>query len=184
MVAKGMVDLGIIEQGAGNQTLQVETIASDELVAVVGPEHPWFGRVDVDWTDVSETGWIMREIGSGTRALFEAALACHGIPPDDLHVPLSLRTGEAILHTVLAGPHAAVVSRLVAEVGIRAGLLHRIPALSIDRTFEALTLPGRYLPQTAIAFRDMIRLDASRSSIDDPAQKSIRESDSFNRVRR
>lgn len=155
-IARGEADLGFIEQEPRDPALEIEHVASDELIAVVGPAHPWFGRAHVEWSELTETPWIMREEGSGTRALFEAALQEHSIPVNALDIALTLRTGESILGAVAAGGSAAVISGLVAAIALKAGDLHRLKPICIQRDFIALSLPGRAQPLTAITFQRMV----------------------------
>ena len=155
-IARGEADLGFVEQEPRDPALEIEHVASDELIAVVGPAHPWFGRAHVDWSELTETSWIMREEGSGTRALFEVALQQRSIPVDALDIALTLRTGESILGAVAAGRSAAVISSLVAAVALKAGELHRIEPICIQRDFVVLSLPGRAQPLTALTFQRMI----------------------------
>jgi DNA-binding transcriptional LysR family regulator len=157
-VLRGEVDLGFIEQDAHDKTLHIERVAIDRLVGVIGPRHAWFKRDDVSWAELTKTPWIMREIGSGTGALFEAALIEHGVPLDGIEIALTLRTGEAVLGVVASSDCAAVVSELVAATALKAGTLHRIDAITIERDFAALSLPARLQPQTAIRFQEAMRV--------------------------
>jgi DNA-binding transcriptional LysR family regulator len=156
-ILRGEVDLGFIEQEPHDQTLTAEEIASDKLIAVVGSQHPWFQRANVEWKELMDTQWIMREAGSGTRASFEAALLRHGLRPELLEVSLTLRTGEAVLGAVAASRCAAVVSDLVASTALKAGTLHRIDPIAVERAFVALLLPERPQPRTAIMFLEVMR---------------------------
>jgi DNA-binding transcriptional LysR family regulator len=156
-VLRAQVDLGIVEQDPRDGTLMVEPLATDTLIAVVGRRHKWFGRERVEWEELVDSPWVMREPGSGTRALFEAALVAHGVSPENLDVTLVLRTGEAVCNAVAAGVSAAVISNMVAEVALAAGTLHRIEPISITRNFAALSLPGRIQPRTTVALLDHLR---------------------------
>jgi DNA-binding transcriptional LysR family regulator len=136
-VARGEADVGIIERQPREDTFTVETLVVDELIAVVGSKHRWFGRERVGWHELPETSWIMREPGSGTRALFEAALVEHCISPSALDIVLVLRSGEAVRSAVIASTCAAVMSSLIANVSPAAGL-HRLEPITITRSFNAL----------------------------------------------
>jgi DNA-binding transcriptional LysR family regulator len=161
-IARGHVDIGIIEQEPGDTGMIPQVLATDRLVLVVGPQHPWFARQHVEWSELTETSWIMRESGSGTRALFEAALIEHGIAPGALDVALSLPTGEAICGAVAAGSHAAVMSSLVAAIALKAGALRQIQSIEIKRNFNAVWAPGRTANKAAAAFLDHVRVEAAR----------------------
>jgi DNA-binding transcriptional LysR family regulator len=126
---------------------------TDRLVLVVGRRHPWFVRETLDWPELDQTSWIMREPGSGTRALFETALVENGMAPEGLKTALVFRSGEAIVNAVASGTAATVVSELVAATAIKAGLLRRLAPISIARSFNALRLPGRPVTRAGAALR-------------------------------
>jgi DNA-binding transcriptional LysR family regulator len=156
-VLRGQAEVGIIEQDPDDATLAKEVLASDRLVAVVGRKHPWFGCETLEWRQLTQTSWIMREEGSGTRALFEKALLEHGIEPDALEVNLVLRTGEAVRNAVAVGTAAAVLSTLVADDALKANSLHELRAISITRHFVSSKLPGRKETNAVTAMLDHLR---------------------------
>ena len=137
-VARGEADVAIIERQPSDDASIVETLIADEIVAVVGSKHDWFGRKRVDWHELPETPWIMREPGSGTRTLFEAALVDHRVPVAALDIALVMRSGEAVRNAVLASNYAAVMSTFLSDVPASAGLLHRLEPITITRYFNAL----------------------------------------------
>jgi DNA-binding transcriptional LysR family regulator len=156
-ILAGEADLGLIEQDSDDAGLHAERVANDTLAVVVGRRHPWFGRPALAWADLPGSGWVMREPGSGTRALFEAALRRHGIDPATLPVTLTLHSGEAVRSAVEAGTAAAFVSDLVAAPALAAGTLHRIPSLTVERGFHAIRLKLRRSPRAVEAFLDLLR---------------------------
>lgn len=175
-VLRGQAEFGIIEQRPIDTNLCADILAPDRLVAVVGRQHRWFGRKDVDWPELAQTAWIMREEGSGTRALFEAALIEHGIDPDRLDISLVLKTGEAVRNAVAAGTAAAVVSTLVAAEAFEASTLHALETISITRQFVLLTLAGGRLTKAAAAMIDHLRAANPSTCVNDVAHTSSDQS--------
>jgi DNA-binding transcriptional LysR family regulator len=58
-------------------------VGRDQLILVVGTDHPWCGRERIEPNELTTSEWVMREPGSGTRSGFEAALVVrrnHRIP--------------------------------------------------------------------------------------------------------
>nr|WP_246329278.1 LysR substrate-binding domain-containing protein [Chthonobacter rhizosphaerae] len=159
-VATGRADLAIIEQEPTDPTLVVEPVGRDLLILVVGPHHPWFARGSVGWPDLRSSTWIAREQGSGTRALFEAALSRNGVSPADLDISLVLKSGEAVRHAVQVGTSAAVLSELVARAGLDCGLLRRVAPLAIGRHFNAVTPADRPPTKALSTFLDHLRTTA------------------------
>ena len=88
-VHEGSADLGFVEGEVDNASLAISRIDGDSLVVVVGMKHPWVGRAKITPKDLLTTAWVLREPGSGTRSMFEAALRKYGIRFSDLRVALS-----------------------------------------------------------------------------------------------
>jgi len=86
--------------------------------------------------------FIMREEGSGTRAVVERALAARGLSVTPV---LSLASTEAIKHSVAAGLGLAIVSRLAIGLELKFGSLAVIPLkdLVIHRPLHLQKLHGK-----------------------------------------
>ena len=78
-VHEGSADLGFVEGDVDDASLAISKIDGDLLVVVVGMKHPWVGRSRITPKDLLTTAWVLREHGSGTRSMFEAALRKYGI---------------------------------------------------------------------------------------------------------
>jgi len=155
-VHDGAAELGFVEGAVEDPTLSSTTVALDQLQLVVGPEHPWAGLEHVAPDRLSETEWIMREAGSGTRSAFEAALVQFGIPPDHLRIALELPSNESVRAAVEAGLGAAVISASVVAPSLEAGLLIRVRLDFPDRPFHVLQRHERYLSRAAAALLAII----------------------------
>lgn len=72
-------DLGFVEGPAVPDGLDSAVIARDRLVVAVAPGHPWARRRgELPPAELAATPLILRERGSGTRQVLDAALAAHG----------------------------------------------------------------------------------------------------------
>lgn len=125
-VETGQADLGVIEGEVDAPALLIQPLIEDELVLVVGPFHAYAGRREVKPQELRDVEWIVREKGSGTRAVLEAALADLGIALDDITIALELPSNEAVSTAVQAGAGATLISNLVASNALRAGSLVRL----------------------------------------------------------
>jgi DNA-binding transcriptional LysR family regulator len=85
-VRGGEADLGFVEGEVDDPALISEPIARDQLVIVVGADHPWGERKGLVKDDLMEVDWVLREPGSGTRSGFEHALEGLGLSPHKLRV--------------------------------------------------------------------------------------------------
>jgi DNA-binding transcriptional LysR family regulator len=150
-VESGTAELGFVEGAVANEHLANVPIARDQLVIVVGPQHPWVGRARLTLRDLMESDWVLRERGAGTRSVFESALAHLGVKPDALRVRLELPSNEAVRAAVEAGLGATVVSASVAAPSIEAGLLHQAAFRLPEREFHVLRRKDRYHSRVAEA---------------------------------
>jgi DNA-binding transcriptional LysR family regulator len=142
MVRQGSVDLGFIEGEIDDPSLAVEPVAEDEIVVVASPATgPWAAgpRAAADPKSfLKSLRWVFREQGSGTRAIFEAALARLGLTASDLDIVLELPSNEAVRSAVEDGAGAAALSRLAVAASLRSGLLAALDLPCPRRRFFAL----------------------------------------------
>ena len=117
----------------------------DSLAIVVGASHAWIGKARITPKLLTETCWILREPGSGTRSMFEAALKRFGIKLSDLDIRLELPSNEAVRVAVESGDCATAISDLV--VVLAAGTLHRVQINLPKRSFFALRHNEHYASQ-------------------------------------
>lgn len=127
-------DLGFIEGAHLPTSLDSATVAADELVVVVAPNHPWAARRRrVRPDELARTPLVSREEGSGTRQVLELALRPYA--PDGLVAPaLELSSTTAIKNAVMAGIGPAVLSSLAVAPELTTGTLQRIAVSDVDLT--------------------------------------------------
>jgi DNA-binding transcriptional LysR family regulator len=107
-------------------------------------KHPWVGRAKITPKDLLTTAWVLREHGSGTRSMFEAALRKSGIRFSDLRVALQLPSNEAVRAAVESGDSATAISDLVVAQSLAARTLHRVKIDLPRRSFYVLRHKERY----------------------------------------
>lgn len=90
---------------------------------------------------------ILREPGSGTRSMFEAALEKFDLKLSDLDIRLELPSNEAVRVAVESGDCAATISDLVVAQSLVAGTLHRVRIDLPRRSFFVLRHKERYASQ-------------------------------------
>jgi DNA-binding transcriptional LysR family regulator len=138
----GTAELGFVEGEVTDPVLVSRPVARDQMIVVVGPEHPWVGREHVTPGELADTEWVLREQGSGTRSAFEQALTGFGIAPNSLRVE--------------AGMGATAISASVAAPSIEAGLLYQVALQIPDRHFHVLHHGERQLSKVAEKLLQMI----------------------------
>jgi DNA-binding transcriptional LysR family regulator len=143
-VRQGSADLGFVEGDVDDASLAVSKIGGDSLVVVVGMKHPWAGRTRIVPKDLLTSAWVLREHGSGTRSLFDAALRKYGIRFSDLRIALELPSNEAVRAALESGDCATAISDLVVAQSLAAKTLHRVKIDLPRRSFYALRHKERY----------------------------------------
>jgi DNA-binding transcriptional LysR family regulator len=155
-VRDGEVDLGIVEGAVDDPALATQPVGDDELVLVVGQSHPWAKQHTVVPGQFAETNWVLREAGSGTRAIAQSVLDQSGIAPDHIRVAMELPSNEAVCAAVVAGAGASIISRLVATALIGNGDLIALDAQLPTRRFVMLRHKERYATRAAREMSQMI----------------------------
>lgn len=125
----GLFDLGLVTgevKPSLSQNLAVSVIGQDVVAIVVGQNHPWFELDRIALSQLTDTCWIMREPGSGSRYMFERSLQNWGIDPSTLEITLILTTSEMIKAVVEGGIGAAALPRSIVRSELKLGTLKAI----------------------------------------------------------
>ncbi len=155
-VHSGSVEIGFVE-GAFDQTeLEARQVDVDHLMIVVDPKHPWAKVRELKPSEITQTKWVLRERGSGTRSVFEQALARHGISPEQLDIALELPSNEAVRSAVEAGAGATAISQLVVKSALLSHTLCVVPFMSLARPFVLLKHRDRSDSNAVHAFLEMM----------------------------
>jgi len=148
---EGMLDMALTEGFADDPELTAEVFAHDALVAVAPPGHPLLADAPISAARFVQEPLILRESGSGTRAVVEQAFWEKGLTA----VPrLSLGSTEAIKGAVAAGAGLAMVSRLAVSLELETGRLALLPLsdLTLRRPLHRLTRRTVPPPRALAAF--------------------------------
>lgn len=155
-IADGESDLGFVECPSIPRSLSSRTVAQDELVVVVAPDHPWARRRrGITRAELARTPLVLRERGSGTRRTLELGLEQMVEPAHEVTSTAAARS----LVQVTGSP--AVLSSLAVEAELAAGSLHRVTVsdLRLPRRLRAVWHP-RQRPTGVTA--DLLSLAAPR----------------------
>ncbi len=154
-LSRGEIDLGLIEGPSHAPQLEILPWRDDELIVIAGRNHPLSREPAVTMAMLTAADWIMRESGSGTREVFEAALAdCFG----QVRIALELGHTEAVKKAVEAGMGIACLSRPAVQRELDHGWLVEIKtALDLKRPLAILLPRGASRTRLLQAFLE--RLD-------------------------
>ena len=142
-LADRALDVAFIEGPAQHAQITATPWRFDELIVFVAAGHALAKRRKVALPSLVAERWVMRELGSGTRAVFEAALRQHG-----LQVPSKLTFGhsEAVKQGVRSGLGIGCLSSLALrrELATREFVRVRLPELDLRRRLWRITRSGAY----------------------------------------
>lgn len=142
------VALGFVETNEPIHGLHHREIGRDQLVVVVAADHRWtHRRTALRSHHLAETRLVSREIGSGTRAVFEAALSARGLAMAEPILELS--SSVAIRNAVAAGVGPTVISELAVADDVASGRLVAVPVADLDLS-RAFTAVWRSNPAPAL----------------------------------
>lgn len=140
-VAEGRVPLGLVEGRARSPRVHLEPYVEDELVAVVSPRVPEYRSVSRA-ADLARMPLLVREPGSGTRAIVEEALAkVLGRAGLRQGTDLGFGSNQSVKLAAVAGLGVAFVSRWSVRLEVAAGILRILPLkdLKLVRSFSWAT---------------------------------------------
>ena len=151
----GDVDLVIAGRPPEVDGLMAEPFLANPLVAVASPEHVLVGQSQVPLARLAEEMFLLREVGSGTRAALEEAFEVAGLP---LKVGMVLGHVEAIKRAVAAGLGVSVLSALAVkrEVQYRTLAILDVEQFPIQRRWYIARLAERPLMASADVFIEFL----------------------------
>jgi DNA-binding transcriptional LysR family regulator len=139
-------DIGFIEGFCHDPDIDVTHWQDDELVIFAGSQHPLAQQKTVSPDDLKQAWWIMREPGSGTREVFDHAVADK---LGSVQVRLELSHTEAIRRAVEAGIGISCASRMTLEDRVAQGHIRILPTpyLNLKRALFIVQHKDKYPTQ-------------------------------------
>ncbi|MFD5592437.1 LysR family transcriptional regulator [Streptomyces griseorubiginosus] len=132
-------DLGFVEGLTVPSGLDSVVIAHDHLIVVTSPAHPWARRRrPLEAGELAATPLILREKGSGTRQVLDAALGGLARPL------IELSSTTAVKAAAVGGAGPAVLSELAVgeELAMRRLVAVPVAGVSLARDLRAVWLTG------------------------------------------
>jgi len=87
------VDAGVLANPPADERLHIVDVLRQNMVCVIAATHPWAARADIALADLAGQPVILRESGSNTRSILEAALKERNIEIDPV---MELGSREAV----------------------------------------------------------------------------------------
>lgn len=130
-LAAGEVDLGLLEGDVEVERFVLEPLLEDELAVILPPTHR-FARLDeIEPDELAHEPIVLREQGSGTRQIAEAALSAHGLDHTSLQIVAEVSGIDALKAIVEAGLGVSIVSMLTIRRELALGTLVARPVRGV-----------------------------------------------------
>jgi DNA-binding transcriptional LysR family regulator len=146
------VSLGLIEGPAREQGVRTEPFMEDELVLITPPD---FEPDRLSRDQLVASNLLMREQGSGSRRVIEAALGKAGIALKTFRSVMNLDSTEAIKSAVEVGLGIGFVSQWAISKELELGALRvaEVTGIKVLRNFSLVSRTGPELQGPAGVFR-------------------------------
>lgn len=159
MVLGNQLDLALIEGIPRSDQLIVSPFLDDELVAICSEKNPLGRKKEVTAEELSREPLILREMGSGTRQLFDNAMMLQNLSVTPCWECIST---QAILNAVMMDIGISVLPARLVDDALRAGKLQKIPVkdLQLKRKFSIIYHKNKYLSAALQSFIQICREQA------------------------
>src|SRR5215472_15441158 len=129
--------------------------APNELVLIAPPTHRLARIPKVPFAELAREHFLLREVGSGTRAALEEAFHQADLP---LQVSMQVGNNSAIKQSVAAGLGVALISRVAinAELEAKRLVMLDVKGFPIMRQWRLMHLQDKNLSATARAFKNFL----------------------------
>ncbi len=124
MIGKNLLDLAIIQGRAKSEDFLSFPIKQDELILIANPKHHFAKEKLIKFKQLNGEAFILREPGSGTRALFDNKCYEHNIKVDGHWICNSI---ESTKEAVKRGRGLSIISQMLVRSELAEGTLLKIP---------------------------------------------------------
>ncbi|MBE3562018.1 MAG: LysR family transcriptional regulator, partial [Ktedonobacteraceae bacterium] len=149
------VDMVIMGKIPTEVPVFVAPFAPNELVIVAPPTHRLAGVTRIPFAEIAREHFLLREMGSGTRAALESAFQEAGFP---LQVSMQMGNNSAIKQACAAGLGIALISRVAIDMELETNrlVILDVEGFPIMRQWRLVHLKDKNLSAPARAFKHFI----------------------------
>ncbi|MBP1949875.1 selenium metabolism-associated LysR family transcriptional regulator [Virgibacillus litoralis] len=154
-----IIDVGLIETPIEDPQITLEPILEDELILIAAPDYFPASEVKISLDKLTKLPLIVREKGSGTRAVVDYYLTQGRLSVDDLNVVMELGSTESIKAAVESGLGVSFISKSAIKKEQRLKLLKTYPieGISLYRYFYIASRKDHILKSTTELFLEELR---------------------------
>ncbi len=154
-------DFVVMGQIPNAQGFEAHPFLENILVMVAPPTHPLANKNNISLEELSKERFLERELGSGTRLVFDRMLEERGLKVEPY---MELGSSEAIKQGVMAGLGLAVLSLHSLHLEREAGkiVLLDVAGFPVKRRWYVVHRKGKKLSLAARTFLDYILQDSHK----------------------
>ncbi|MEH6455739.1 MAG: LysR family transcriptional regulator [Cocleimonas sp.] len=132
-----------------------ERLIPNSFVAIAAPEHHLAKKKNITLAEIADEDLILRESGSGTRAVIESHFKSNNI---DFNSSLEMGSNESIKHAVSAGLGIGAVSMhsILLELEANRLVILDVEDFPINNYWHIIKRKGKHLHPAAKQFQDFI----------------------------
>ncbi|WP_265822036.1 selenium metabolism-associated LysR family transcriptional regulator [Geovibrio ferrireducens] len=126
-LSDGILDLAIVARKIPKKDLEYKVLLRDKIVLIVHKNHKFYDRASVFLEEILQESFIIREMGSGTRAAVEHAFKQKGYDFESLDAVAMLSSTYSIKHAVKRQLGIAFMSQMALSEDECGGGIKAIP---------------------------------------------------------
>jgi len=153
LILNNELDIALVEGNIDDPNLISECFAITEVVAVCSQNHPFYFKETITKEELSSAEYIVRELGSSTRVLFDKAM-------QELQISWSptwvCSNTQAIKNATRAGHGIGVLSKLSVRRRLLSGEFKRLPIGNMRESFCIVYHKEKFLSPLLSAFKQHI----------------------------
>ncbi|MFD1705693.1 selenium metabolism-associated LysR family transcriptional regulator [Siminovitchia sediminis] len=153
------IDVGLIETPIEDPQIAVEPFMGDELILIAAPGYFPDNEITISAGRLKNIPLIVREKGSGTRAVVNQYLNQAGMGDEELNIVMELGSTEAVKSAVVSKLGVSIISKSAIQKELKLKLLKAYPIkdISFFRHFYIAYRKNAVLKQAAELFVEQVK---------------------------
>ncbi|MGB8348756.1 MAG: LysR substrate-binding domain-containing protein [Ktedonobacteraceae bacterium] len=149
------IDLAVIGNVPDDIPVVIEPFARNELVLIASSSHRLAGLPEISLAELAKEHFLLREVGSGTRAALEGVFHDAALP---LLISMQVGNNSAIKQGVAAGLGVALISRVALDMELETKrlVILDVEGFPIIRQWRIVHLKEKNLSATTRAFKSFL----------------------------
>lgn len=156
----GEIEMGVVGARFSERHLSETALTSDTLKLIVPPNHRWSDKATIEIDDLRQEPMIIREMGSGTRHVFENAIKPKGLRlHDQFRIVAEIGNTAGVIAGIKSGLGVSILSTRAIEDDLKHQTLValNIKGVDLQRQFYLVSDQRRTLSPLARAFQNYIK---------------------------